>query len=80
MTISLKCDNHKKAAEVDPATLAFVVKCRTCSDVWGRPVYHHWPIGKVLEAIGRGQVDGVVYPEPEPAREPMATGSEASCS
>jgi hypothetical protein len=63
--ISLRCDNNKKAGEIDAASLAFVVRCRTCSDVWGRPVYHKWPIGKVLEAIGRGQVDGVVYPEGE---------------
>lgn len=65
MTISLRCDNNKKAGEVDADSLAFVVRCRTCSDVWGRPVYHRWSLGKILEAIGRGQRDGVVYPEGE---------------
>lgn len=64
--LQLRCDNNRKAGEVDAASLAFVVKCRTCSDVWGRPVYHRWPIGKVLDAIGRGQVDGVVYPDGDP--------------
>ena len=63
--IEIRCDNNRKIGEVDPETLSLVTKCRTCSDVWGRPVYHRVPLGKILLAIGRGQVDGVVYPDGE---------------
>jgi hypothetical protein len=63
--IEIRCDNNKKLAEIDPATLSLVTKCRTCSDVWGRPVFHRVSLGTILLAIGRGQVDGVVYPEGE---------------
>ena len=65
--ISIRCDNNKKLGEIDPATLSLSYKCRTCSDVWGRPVYHRLPLGRILDAIGRGQHDGVVYTDSEPA-------------
>ena len=63
--IEIRCDNNKKHGEVDPRTLSLTFRCRTCSDVWGRPVFHRLPIGKILNAIGAGVTDGVVYTDSE---------------
>lgn len=60
--IELRCGNNRKAGEVDPATLSFTFKCSLCSDVQNRAVYHHWPLGRILNAIGAGLQNGVVYP------------------
>lgn len=63
--IELRCSNNRLLGEFDPATLSLVKKCPTCSRVWGRPVYHRLSLGRLLGALGRGQVDGVVYADGE---------------
>lgn len=61
--IELRCKNNRLLGEIDPETISFVKKCQTCSTVWRHPVYHRVPLGKILNAIGRGQRGGVVYPD-----------------
>lgn len=63
--LELRCRNGRLLGEVDLETLTLRMPCKTCRSVWGRPVYHRWPLGKLLEAMGKGQRDGVVYPEGE---------------
>jgi len=61
--IELRCKNGRLLGEVDPEALALRLPCKTCTSVWGRQVYHHWPLGKILEAIGQGRPDGIVLPD-----------------
>jgi len=61
--IELRCKNGRLVGEIDPESISLRVPCKTCTSVWGYPVYHRWTLGKLLEAIGRGQRDGVVHPE-----------------
>lgn len=60
--LELRCRNNKKAAEFDPDTLSLLIPCATCTDVWGRKVYHRWTVADVLRAVGNGNHDGIVHP------------------
>lgn len=68
MTLELRCQNNRKAGEIDPVSQALTFKCRTCSDVQGRPVFHHWPLWRILRALSIGQVEGVVFPSEDDLR------------
>src|SRR5699024_7215700 len=61
--ISLRCQNNRKAAEVNPESGTLEIKCRTCSNVWGRTITHPWSIDRLQKAIAAGQHDGVMYPD-----------------
>jgi hypothetical protein len=60
--LELRCRHNRKAAEVDASSIAVVYKCRTCTEVQGRPVFHKWALADLIRAIATGQVEGVVFP------------------
>lgn len=47
-------------AKVEPAPLAYEVKCRSCTRKFNRPVFHRWTAEQIADASARGIT--VVWP------------------
>lgn len=52
--IELRCENNRKLAELDPATLRLLYWCRTCHTA------HAVTLAELLDAIAKGQTCGVL--------------------
>jgi hypothetical protein len=75
VSMELRCENNRKFAELDPASLSLMFKCQTCSTRDGVDVYHPFAIADLLHAVTRGDAiirpcsGGILSPEIDTARQ-----------
>lgn len=62
--IELRCDTSLHA-KFHPERDEIEIKCKSCTRVQGRPVYHRWPLAQILEQYQRGEIGGVCPPAGE---------------
>lgn len=60
--LELRCENNLHG-KLDPERELLEIKCRWCTRVHGRPVFHRWPLREIIDRYDRGELNGVCQPQ-----------------